>query len=153
MVDDVVVVELELVVVVVGGGGPDDTAMLTWLPGVTDAPVPGFDDTTTPAGYCADETDVTVPRLSPALPRAWPAAPWDRPISDGTMTFAGPPDTVKVTADPWLTLVPEAGFVLSTVPVSTVLVTWTMVDWRPALCRMASAFCWVVLVSPWGTVT
>ena len=121
-VDDVVEVGVELVVVVVGAGGPVDTAMLTVLPGGTVVPVPGFDDTTRPAGYCADETEVTLPRLSPALPRAWPAAAWDRPISDGTITFAGPDETVSVTVDPWVTLVPEAGFVLSTVPLSAVLV-------------------------------
>ena len=48
MVEVVDVVEVEDVVVVVGGG-PDDTAMSTELPGVTEAPVPGFDDTTRPA--------------------------------------------------------------------------------------------------------
>ena len=38
------------------------------------------------------------------------------------MTLAGPEDTVRVTVEPWLTLVPEAGLVLSTVPFCAELV-------------------------------
>ena len=67
--DDVVVV-VDEVLVVVGGGGPVDTAMSTELPGDTVAPVPGFEDTTRPAWNWVDVTEVTLPRLSPALPRA-----------------------------------------------------------------------------------
>ena len=59
LVVDVGVVELVVVldvgtdedVVVVVGGGPWETWMSTGLPGVTLAPVPGFDDTTMPGPY------------------------------------------------------------------------------------------------------
>ena len=150
----VVVVDVEVVVVVVGGG-PVDTAMSTALPGGTLAPVPGLDDTTTgPARYCVDDTERDVPHArGPALARVCPATAWDRPTSDGTMALAGPDETVRVTAEPWLTLVPDVGLVLSTVPFWAELVLLTMVAVRPALCRMAVALAWVVLVRPSGTVT
>jgi len=68
-----VVVDDDVEVVVVVGGGPEDTAMSTVEPGVTLAPVPGFEATTMPGAYWDEATEVTLPTTRPALARVCPA--------------------------------------------------------------------------------
>ena len=96
-------------------GGHDDVDRAS--PGGTLAPGRGFETTTMPGCVLGrgDWRDVARPP-SPALARGLPGDHLSRPTSEGTMALAGPEDTVKVTAEPWLTLVPDVGFVLSTVP-------------------------------------
>src|SRR5450631_4068490 len=69
------------------------------------------------------------------------------------MALAGPEDTVKATAEPWLTLVPDVGFVLRTVPFCAELTLLTTVAVSPALWRIAVALVCVVLTRPSGTTT
>lgn len=89
VVDEVgTVVVVVLVVVVVVGGDPLDTTMLTVLPGRTDAPGPGLDETICPAWYWEDGCAVTPPRVSPSWLRRLLAWGWVWPMTEGTVTLA-----------------------------------------------------------------
>ncbi len=122
---DVVVVVVEggtVLVVVVVGGVPVEITRLTTVPGATEVLAGGLVDTTTPAGYCVDDSRVGEdPTLRPALPIALPACDWLSPLTFGTDTLGRPEETMRVTVPPSLTLVPAFGLVLITVPYATVV--------------------------------
>src|SRR6202020_712280 len=97
---------------------------------------------------------VTVPTVNPAPLMAALAAAWVSPTTFGTLTGAGPLETTSVTADPLVTVVAAAGFLLMTSPEATVLLDWlvTVPTVNPAPLMAALAAAWLSPTT-FGTLT
>ena len=93
----------------VTGAGPDDTVRFTVEPAATLAPPAGLWLITSPEGTVELDAVVTVPTTSPALVIALVAAACVNPTTFGTVTGAGPVDTVRLTALPEAALAPAEG--------------------------------------------
>ena len=103
------------------GAGPVDTTMFTAEPTFTLVPATGLWLITSPDGTVLLDAVVTVPTTNPAPVIAVVAAACVSPTTFGTLTFAGPVDITRFTADPAATLVPATGLWLITSPDGTVL--------------------------------
>ena len=90
--------------------GPRETVRSTGLPSATVVPPIGFWPITSPAGATGSFTSVTVPTVRLAATMVLSAAAWSIPKTFGTVTCAGPRETVKSTGLPSATLVPPTGF-------------------------------------------
>jgi hypothetical protein len=104
----------------VTGAGPDDTVRFTAEPASTLAPPGGLWLITSPEGTVELDAVVTVPTVRPAPVIAVDAADCVSPTTLGTVTGAGPEDTVRFTAEPGATLAPALGLSLITLPAGTV---------------------------------
>src|SRR6185312_10032732 len=102
-------------------GRPVEITSVTTLPTVTCVPAVGDWLITEPAGTVVlAAVESPSPRLSPAPMIAVLAAVCVTPTTFGTATWAGPLETVRLTALPGVTRVPPPGFWLMTDPAGTV---------------------------------
>jgi hypothetical protein len=134
--------------------GPLDTTRLTAEPVATLAPPSGLWLITVPEGTVLLDCVVTVPTVSPTPVIAVPAALWVKPMTFGTVTFEGPLDTTRLTAEPVATLAPPSGLWLITVPEGTVLLDCVVIEpterLAPVIAALAAA---CVKPTTFGTVT
>src|SRR6185436_16554672 len=98
-----------------------ETTSATGLPGATVAPPTGFWLMTLPLATVVLLAVVTAPIVRPAPVIVDCAAACAEPTTLGTVTSAGPRDTVKFTAEPVAADEPAAGFWLMTVPAAEAL--------------------------------
>jgi hypothetical protein len=101
--------------------GPLDTTKLTDEPALTLVPAVGLSLITLPKATVLLDAVVTVPSTKPAPVIDVVAAACVAPTTLGTATLAGPLEITKLTDEPTLTLVPEVGLSLITLPAATVL--------------------------------
>jgi hypothetical protein len=108
-------------------------------------PSAGFALLTLPAAIVALFAVVTLPTTRPTLFNFASAADCVKPTKSGTATWAGPPDTSRLTADPELTGIPPVGSALLTLPTGIValLAVVTLPTAKPTLFNFASAADWV----------
>src|SRR5271156_1785054 len=93
----------------VAPAGPLDTTRFTAEPAATLAPPTGLWLITAPEGTALLDWVVTVPTVRPAPVIAALAAACVEPTTFGTVSFAGPLDTTRFTAEPAATLAPPTG--------------------------------------------
>jgi hypothetical protein len=134
------------------GAGPLEMTRAIAVDGATDAPAAGFSLITDPAGTVALFAVVVAPTLSPAAAIADCALACVRPTTFGTVTSAGPSETVNATGLDAATDTPNPGLWLSTCPAGAaefIVLTVPTVSPAPRIAACASA-----CVSPmmFGTV-
>jgi hypothetical protein len=100
---------------------PLDTTKLTAEPDATLVPGAGLSEITIPEAIVALDCVVTVLTARPAPVIALIAAACVAPTTFGTDTFAEPLETIKLTAEPEVTLVPATGLSEITSPEATVV--------------------------------
>src|SRR5262245_27783659 len=135
-------------------GGPSETTRFTALPGAACVPDAGDWLMTDPDGTVVLDCVVTVPTTRPALVIAVVAAACVSPTTFGTVAWAAPDETRRLTALPGAACAPAAGFWLITEPAGTVALAAVVIvpTTRPALTIAVDA---AACVSPttFGTVT
>jgi hypothetical protein len=138
----------------VTSAGPDDTVRFTAEPAATLALALGLWLITLPEDTVELDAVVTVPTVRPAPVIAVVAADCEIPTTLGTVTGAGPDDTVRLTVLPEAALAPAEGLWLITLPEGTVellaLVTVPSVNFAPVIALVAAAW---VRPTTFGTVT
>src|ERR1700731_2688910 len=87
--------------------GPVDTTRFTAEPRGAPVPAAGLSLITSPEGTVELDAVITVPTVRPAPVIAVVAADCESPTTLGTVTGAGPDDTVRLTAHPAPTLPPD----------------------------------------------
>ena len=95
---------------------PLEMTRLTDVLGGMSSPAAGFCADTSPAGTGSSTRSDWLPTFRPAWLKFAPAEAGDWPSTLGTDTEVWVPDTVSTTGTVDLTLVPPAGFWVSTVP-------------------------------------
>ena len=95
---------------------PVETTRLTDELGATCVPAAGDVEITSPFGTEVLGWEVVVPTASPATPSLLEAWASERPVTFGTVIFAGPLDTVSTTVDPLGAALSGPGDWLTTVP-------------------------------------
>ena len=103
--------------------GPDDTTIFIGVKGGCCVPAAGLCDATLPVDTCWEHADVCDPTVRLAAVIVLPADVCENPTTLGTLTEDWLLETVSFTTVVDLTVVPAAGFCLSTVPDGLVLVT------------------------------
>src|SRR3954452_2398571 len=134
------------------GRGPLETTIDTALDGATVAPPIGVWLMIAPAATVALLAVVTAPSVSPApVIAAWPSS-WRSPTTFGTLTSAGPSDSVNATALFGATDAPTPGFCPTTCPTGAAAFTLLIVPTVRAAAMMAA--CALGCVNPMiaGTV-
>ena len=92
MVEDVAVVEV--------AGGPLDTTMVTLVPGATSMPAAGLVPMTSPAPVTVEDCETVDPTWNPSRVRLAEAEATLWPLTSGTLTVAGPVETLMSTSEP-----------------------------------------------------